>query len=373
MAPARPPFGRSTPTALLLAGGLGLGACIVQKGAPVESVGGDASAAAGPPLRASAAATHRFIGTAIMSGRLANPKANALIAREFNSLSPENEMKWESIEPQPGAFSFGPGDKLVAFAEQNGMRMRGHTLVWHSQLAPWVKGLKGEALRSAMAKHIAAVAGHFAGHIGQWDVVNEAIADGPTGALRDDSPFTALGEGFIAEAFKLARQADPKAQLIYNDYEIEGEGVPKSEAAFQLCKRLKEAGVPIDGVGFQMHVDPRQWPTAEQIRSNVARYAALGLIVEFTEVDVPVGELVGTIDEKLQQQATIAHDIVGACMAVDKCTGITFWGLTDSDSWLNDPHWGKLRGKGPHYPLLFNASLQPKPIVGRVDAAFSGK
>ena len=167
------------------------------------------------------------------------------------------------------------------------------------------------------------------------------------GALRDDSPFTAWARASSTRRSGWPAQADPKAQLFYNDYEIEGAGAPKSEAAYQLCKRLKEAGVPIDGIGFQMHVDPRKWPTAEQIRSNVARYAALGLIVEFTEVDVPVGEMPGTIDEKLQQQATVAHDIVAACMAVDKCTGITFWGLTDADSWLNDPQWGKLRGKSP--------------------------
>jgi len=369
----RPPFARTAVASFVLAGGLGVGACIVQKGVPVASVGGDASAPAGPSLRETAEKTHRYVGTAIMSGRLANAKAKALIAREFNSLSPENEMKWESIEPQPGQFQFEPGDKLVAFAEQNGIRMRGHTLVWHSQLAPWVQGLKGDALRTAMAKHVAAVAGHFAGRIGQWDVVNEALADGDNGGLRDDSPFTGLGEGFIGEAFKLAKQADPKAQLIYNDYEIEGVGPAKAEAAFQLCKRLKEAGIPIDGVGFQMHVDPRKWPSAEEIRNNVARYAALGLIVEFTEVDVPVGELTGSIEEKLKQQSTIAHDIVGACMAVDKCTGITFWGLADPDSWLNDPKWGKLRGKLPHYPLLFNANLQAKPIVAGVTDAFGGK
>jgi endo-1,4-beta-xylanase len=353
----------------LAAGALALGACIIHTPPGEPATPADE----GPPLRAAAEATHRYVGTAIMSGRLSSAPARALIGRQFNSLSPENEMKWESIEPQPGVFSFEAGDKLVDFAAKNGMRMRGHTLVWHSQLAPWVKGLQGEALRSAMAKHIAAVAGHFAGRIGQWDVVNEALADGDSGALRDDSPFTSLGEGFIAEAFKLAHQADPKAQLVYNDYEIEGPGAAKSEAAFQLCKRLKEAGVPIDGVGFQMHVDPRQWPTADQIRANVARYAALGLIVEFTEVDVPVGELSGTIDEKLQQQAKIAHDLVAACVAVDKCTGITFWGLADPDSWLNDPHWGKLRGKGPHYPLLFNGNYHAKPVVAAVEAAFRGK
>ncbi len=369
MRTSRAPVGRVVPS--LFVGSLALGACIIPKTAPVGEAG--TPVAEGPPLRAAATAAHRYIGTAIMSDRLGNAPARNLIARAFNSLSPENEMKWDSIEPQPGVFSFAAGDKMVAFAQQNGMRMRGHTLVWHSQLAQWVKGLKGEALRAAMSQHIAGVAGHFSGRIAQWDVVNEALADGAGGNLRDDSPFTSLGPGFIDDAFRLARQADPTAQLFYNDYEIEGGGTAKSEAAFQLCKRMKESGVPIDGVGFQMHVDPRHWPTAAQIRANVARYAALGLMVEFTEVDVPVGEMPGNIDDKLRRQGTIAHDIVAACMAVDKCTGITFWGLTDSDSWLNDPQWGKLRGRGPHHPLLFDKNFHPKPIVAAVAAAFAGK
>jgi endo-1,4-beta-xylanase len=359
---------------MVLAGSAVAG-CIIHDsgGAASSSVGANQlPASALRPMRQAGAAAHRRIGTALMSARLSNAKVSALVVREFDSLTPENEMKWEAIEPQPGRFNFDAGDKLVAFAGANGIRMRGHTLVWHSQLAFWVKGLKGDALRAAMTRHIQSVVGHWKGKIAQWDVVNEAIADGPNGELRPDSPFAVLGPTFIDEAFRLAHAADPDAQLFYNDYEIEDDDA-KSNAAYALCKRLKEAGVPIHGVGFQMHVDPRKWPTAEQIRANVARYAAAGLIVEFTEVDVAVGEMSGTIEEKLQRQATVAHDIVAACVAVDKCRGITFWGLTDADSWLNDPQWGKLRGKGPHYPLLFNSNLHPKPVVAAVEAAFHGK
>ena len=317
------------------------------------------------PLRQAGAAAHKRIGTALMSARLSNEKVRALVAREFDSLTPENEMKWESIEPQPGHFNFDGGDRLVAFAAENGMRMRGHTLVWHSQLAFWVKGLKADPLRAAMTRHIQTVVGHWKGKIAQWDVVNEAIADGPSGELRPDSTFAVLGPTFIDEAFRLAHAADPHAQLFYNDYEIEGDN-PKSDAAYALCKRLKAAGVPIDGIGLQMHVDPRSWPTAEQIRRNVERFAALGLLVEFTEVDVPVGSLPGDVDAKLKRQRELTRYIVGACVAVEKCSGITFWGLTDNDSWLNDAHWGAQRGRGPHYPLLFNGDMQPKPIVSGV-------
>jgi endo-1,4-beta-xylanase len=360
-------FIATVPAAAILVGG-----CIIHDSGAAAGgpVGGNLVPASElKPLRQAGAAAHRRIGTALMSARLSNGTTRAFVAREFDSLSPENEMKWEAIEPSPGHFSFEAGDQLVAFAGDNGIRMRGHTLVWHSQLAYWVKGLKADALRAAMARHIQSVVGHYKGKIAQWDVVNEAIADGPSGQLRPDSPFAVLGPTFIDEAFRLAHAADPDAQLIYNDYEIEGGDTPKGEAAYALCKRLKEAGVPITGVGFQMHVDPRQWPSADAIRRNMERYAALGLAIEITEMDVAVGELPGDINEKLKGQRTITHDIVAACVAVDKCSGMTFWGVTDADSWLNSAQWGKLRGKGPHYPLPFNTDMQPKPMAaGIIDA-----
>jgi endo-1,4-beta-xylanase len=373
-----PPIRRGKLSFVALAGTLAItcGGCIVQHGggAGGAAVGGNmVPPAEVKPLRQQAEAVHRRVGTALMSGQLDSAKVRTLVALHFDSLTPENEMKWEAVEPQPGSFSFGAGDKLVAFAAENGMRMRGHTLVWHSQLAPWVKTLSPDALRAAMASHIQGVVGHWKGKVAAWDVVNEAIADGESGELRPDSPFAPLGPTFIDEAFKLAHQVDPAAQLFYNDYEIEGEGSAKSEAAYRLCKRLKEAGVPIGGIGMQMHVDPRHWPAPDSIRRNLERYAALGLAIEFTEMDVPVGEIPGTIDEKLQQQRQIAHDIVAACVAVDKCAAITFWGLTDRQSWLSTAEWGRLRGRLPHYPLLFNNDYQPKPIVAGVLDALAGR
>ena len=352
---------------------LAAGGCVVPR-PPADTVSKDSAAGTeNPPLRAAAEAAHKRIGTALMSGRLNKPAARALVSRQFDSLSPENEMKWAFVEPLRGVFAFTAGERLVAFAEQNGMRMRGHTLVWHQQLAGWAKQLKGDALRAAVAEHIAGVAGHWRGRIGAWDVVNEALADGDSGSLRADSPFTALGPDFIDQAFRQAHAADPQAQLFYNDYEIEGVGAAKSEAAFALCKRLKEAGAPITGIGFQMHVDPRRWPPAEAIRANIARYAALGLLVEFTEMDVPVGELPGTAEQKLDGQRKIAHDIVATCVAEPACTAVTFWGLTDRDSWLNAPQWTKLRGDGPHRPLLFDADMHPKPVVQGLLDAFAGR
>jgi endo-1,4-beta-xylanase len=358
---------------------LGGPSCIIQHGAPAAAPAAAGAAAAAPrsapvaPLRAAAEAAHRRIGTALMSSRLDSARVRSLVANSFDSLTPENEMKWQTVEPRPGAFSFAAADRLVTFAAEHQMRMRGHTLVWHSQLAPWVKDLTGEALRAAMVRHVRGVVGHYRGRVAAWDVVNEAIADGPGGDLRADSPFTALGPTFIDQAFRVAHEVDPAAQLFYNDYEIEGEGTAKADAAFALCRRLKDAGVPIAGVGFQMHLDPRHLPGADSLRRNMQRFADLGLAVEITEMDVPVGEIPGAMDQKLERQRAIAHDVVAACVAVEGCTAVTFWGLTDGDSWLEDPHWGALRGRLPHHALLFDNAYQPKPIVLGVVDAFGGR
>jgi endo-1,4-beta-xylanase len=341
-----------------------------ESNAGVASAADSASpSATSSPLREAARHAHRYVGTALATYHFAEPRYQATAARHFNSLTPENEMKWEAIEPQSGTFAFDAGDRLAAFAAQNGMRVRGHTLVWHSQLASWVKSLSGDALHAAMIRHVQRVAGHFKGRIAQWDVVNEAIADGPSGELRPDSPFTALGESFIDDAFRAAHEADPDALLFYNDYDIEAPGTAKTEAALRLVKRLKDAGVPIHGVGFQMHVDPRHWPSAGEIRQNFEGFAALGVLVEITEMDVPVGEIAGTLEQKLAAQKTLTHDIFAACVAVPQCSGITLWAFNDEHSWLASPKWGALRGKLPHYPLPFDAGYEPKPMyTGMVDA-----
>ena len=321
----------------------------------------------GPALREAAKASGRHVGVALATWFFDDPRYEPLAAREFDSLTAENEMKWYAIEPDPDRFTFDAGDRLVDFAEKNGMRVRGHTLVWHSQLARWVKPLSGAALRDAMLRHVTRTAEHYRGRIAQWDVVNEAVDE--TGALRNDSPFSALGKEYIADAFRAAHRADAHAELFYNDYEIEDASTPKSQGAYELLRWLKESGVPLHGVGFQMHVEPRHWPSSEQMQATFERYAALGLKVELTEIDVPIGEIPGTTEQKLAAQKTIAEGIVRACLAVKACTGLTLWGLTDRHSWLSSPEWAHLRGNGPHLPLPFDEAYRRKPMhVGLVEA-----
>jgi endo-1,4-beta-xylanase len=325
------------------------------------------------PLCEAGARVHRRIGTALMSRHLANPRLRALVATDFDSLTAENEMKWQATEPQPGVFALAAGDRLVAFATEHGMRVRGHTLVWHSQLAGWVKTLSGDALREAMNRHIGTLVSHWRGRVAQWDVVNEVLADGSEGKLRE-TPFLKLGETYLDEAFRTAHAADPQALLFYNDFAIEaGQGDPKSDAAYRLCARLLAAGVPMHGIGMQMHVDPRHWPSATAIQRNFERFAGLGLVVEITELDVPVGEIPGSRDEKLRRQRTLAHDIVAACLKVPRCTGITLWGASDAVSWLNTARWSGLRGRGPHDPLAFDENLAPKPMYFGILDALSGR
>jgi endo-1,4-beta-xylanase len=344
-------------------------------GAPAGVTAADANAHPAaldaPPLRQAAERAGKKVGTAFMPNRLGEPVFGKVAGRHFDSLTPENEMKWDAIEPQQGTFRFEPADRLVAFAAENGMRVRGHTLVYHKQLASWVKDLSGDKLRAAVIAHVKGVVTHYKGKVAQWDVINEALSN--KGDLTSESLFTALGPMLFDDAFRAAHEIDPQAQLFYNDYDLEGSGTPKVEGLFKLLKRLKDAKVPIDGVGLQMHVDPRNWPPAAEIRKTMEQIAAMGLVVEITEMDIPIGEVAGTPAQKLEVQRTLTHDIVAACMAVKACTGVTFWGVTDAYSWLNDPEWARLRGRMPHLPLLFDAEYRPKPVFNGVADAFAGR
>ncbi|MDT0614929.1 endo-1,4-beta-xylanase [Streptomyces lancefieldiae] len=308
------------------------------------------SAEAADTLGSAAAGQGRYFGTAVAANHLGESAYAATLDREFTSVTPENEMKWDAVEGNRDTFTFGAADQIVNHARSQGMDVRGHTLVWHSQLPSWVSGLGAADLRTAMNNHINRVMGHYKGQIHSWDVVNEAFQDGGSGARRS-SPFQdKLGDGFIEEAFRTARAADPAAKLCYNDYNTDGVNA-KSNAVYAMVKDFKSRGVPIDCVGLQSHFNGAS-PVPADYRANLQRFADLGVDVQITELDI---EGSGTA------QADNYANVVKACLAVDRCTGITVWGVTDKYSW---------RSSGT--PLLFDGNYNEKPAYDAVLSALGG-
>ncbi|MFE6284288.1 endo-1,4-beta-xylanase [Streptomyces sp. NPDC057877] len=325
---------------------LGLASLLAAAG--VTALSGTAEAAS--TLGAAAAEKGRYFGTAVAGNRLSEAQYVSTLNTEFNSVTAENEMKWDAVEPSRGTFTFGAGDQIVNHAQSRGMSVRGHTLVWHSQLPSWVGNLAASELRSAMNNHINQVMGRYKGKIHSWDVVNEAFQDGSSGARRN-SPFQdKLGNGFIEEAFRTARAADPAAKLCYNDYNTDGVNA-KSNAVYNMVRDFKSRGVPIDCVGFQSHFNSAS-PVPSDYQANLQRFADLGVDVQITELDI---EGSGT------SQANSYSNVVRACLAISRCTGITVWGVTDKYSW---------RSSGT--PLLFDGNYNKKPAYTAVLNALGG-
>ena len=319
-------------------------------------------APAASPLVDAARIADRRVGAAVQSSLLAGePLYASTFERHFDAVTPEYEMKWDVNEPEPGRFDFSRGDRIVEFAEARGQWVRGHTLVWHQQLPSWIEGLSSAELRVAFEDHIRGVAGHYAGRVHAWDVVNEAVADGG-GGLRDTPFLRGLGPDYVADAFRLAREADPQALLYYNDYGAEGLG-PKSDRVYALVEDLVKRGVPIDGVGLQMHVSAASLPAAGDVAANMRRLADLGLTVNISEMDVRIRDLAGGLDGRLERQGQVYQELVGVCVAEPACDGVTFWGFTDAHSWIDGFF-------GPDDPLLFDEDYAPKPAFFGVEAAF---
>ncbi|MGE5125330.1 MAG: endo-1,4-beta-xylanase [Betaproteobacteria bacterium] len=313
------------------------------------------------PLRDAAATSGVLMGTAVFSSGLASePVYAAAAGRHFNYLTAEWEMKWDPVQKTQGVFDFSGGDAIVAFAESRGMQVKGHTLVWHQALPKWVEALSPPELRIALEDHIRTVVGHYRGHVRAWDVVNEAIDD-TTYGLRSTVFSRGLGDDYVAEAFRLARRADPDAELVYNDYG--GEGMNrKSDAIYALVSDLKARGVPIDGVGLQMHVSASGFPAPAEIAANVKRLADLGLRVNFSELDVQIRNLPGDTASRLARQRQVYHDVVAACLAVPRCEAVTLWGFTDAHSWVDAAF-------GADDPLLFDEQYRVKPAFYGVEDA----
>ncbi len=279
-----------------------------------------------------------------------------LLADRFDSLTPENQLKWEVVHPGRETFDFGPADGIVAFAEEHGMPLRGHALMWHDQNPAWLLAqaprLSDEELREVLREHITTVVGRYAGRIAQWDVANEILDD--SGALRTENPFIGrLGIGIVADAFRWAHEADPDAILFLNDYNVEAIG-PKSDAYLALARDLLAEDVPLGGFGVQGHL-ALQYPYPSTLEANLRRFAELGLDVAITELDVRMQLAGDPTETQLTAQADSYRRVAEACMAMEACASITVWGSPDSYSWVP----GFFPGQGAATP--FDDDLSPKP------------
>jgi len=310
-----------------------------------------------------------------------------IVKAQFNTVSPENALKWEVVHPQPGVYAFELGDRYVRFGTDNGMFVIGHTLVWHSQTPRWVfedasgKPLGRDALLERMRDHIYTVVGRYRGRIKGWDVVNEALEE--DGTLRKSPWLNIIGEDYLAKAFQYAHEADPSAELYYNDYSMENPA--KRAGGVALIRKLLAAGAPVNAVGLQGH-QKMDWPSAAQEDSTISAFAALGVKVNITELDVDalpravrsagadvsanaapstaLNPYSAGLPDSMQQALAVRYaDLFRVFVkhreAIDR---VTFWGVADGDSWLNG--W-PVRGR-TSYPLLFDRNGLPKPAFNAV-------
>jgi endo-1,4-beta-xylanase len=314
-----------------------------------------------------------------------DPRGAAIVAAQFNTISPENVMKWEVIHPRVDSYNFGPADEYVAFGQKYKMFIVGHNLVWHSQVPRWVfqneKGapLSREALLTRMKEHITTVVTRYKGKIGGWDVVNEALNE--DGTLRQSQWLNIIGEDYLVKAFQYAHEADPHCELYYNAYSIENEA--KRKGAVELIRKLQAAGVKVAAMGLQGH-DSLDWPTLQQQEDTINAFAALGLKIAISELDVDVlprpgransADVSATSTAGANPYANGLPDDIQQALAkryadlfaifvkhAGVMSRVTFWGVTDGDSWKND---FPVRGR-TNYPLLFDRDGKPKPAFDSV-------
>ena len=316
------------------------------------------------------------------------PEADAVIDRHFNCAVAENCMKSECLQPAEGMFDFRVADKFVSYCQKHQLKVIGHCLVWHSQAPDWMftdgysaRPASKEVLRERMIKHIKTVVGHYKGQVHGWDVVNEAIED--DGSFRKSPFYNLLGEEFIELAFRAAHEADPDAELYYNDFSMAGPA--KREAVCRLVRNLKAKGLRIDGVGMQSH-NGLDYPNLTEYEKSIDAFAACGVKVMITELDInvlPNPQSFGGADisqnfeyqQKLNPYANglpkdKAKELEERWMSLfniyyrhrDQISRINLWGISDGGSWLNG--W-PIAGR-TNYPLLFDRQYQPKPVVQKI-------
>ena len=331
-----------------------------------------------------------LMGTALNTGQIKEVDAvqTALITKEFNAITPENDLKWEQIHPKKDTYNFDVSDAYVAFGNKNKMHVVGHTLLWHSQLAPWVHEIKNkDTLVHHITNHINTIAGRYKGKIASWDVVNEALNE--DGSPRESIFYKLFGdESYLELAFKLAAKAAPDTQLVYNDYNLWKPA--KREGVIRIVKNLQAKGIKVDGVGMQAHWS-LDGPSLEDIENSIIAYSDLGVKVMFTELDITVlpnpWELDGAAVEQSYERyendpkmnpypnglteeiklkiAKRYEDIFNLFLKhKDKISRVTFWGVNDGQSWLNN--W-PIKGR-TNYPLLFGRDNKPKEVYNNVIA-----
>jgi endo-1,4-beta-xylanase len=305
-------------------------------------------------LRTLAAAKGRLIGSALDRGfRYTGTDGvtfRTTLAHEFSVLTPENDMKHERIHPARDVYRFEPADSLVTFADASGIKVRGHNLIWHQQLASWLTSgsWTSDEARALLIDHVTKLVSHYRGRVLEWDVVNEGLAD--NGSLRTGFWFDHIGRDYIELAFRTARAADPNVALFFNDYNIEGIN-PKSDSLYAMVRDFQARGVPIDGIGLESHFQLGGVPAS--LGANIARFGALGLKVHITELDVRMP--LPSTAAQLQTQAQNYRDVVSTCFGLTACDLVVMWGFTDKESWIPNafPGWGAA--------LVLDSSYQPKP------------
>jgi endo-1,4-beta-xylanase len=308
-----------------------------------------------PPLRELAAARGLYVGAAVSPRPLRCEDAyGQVLGHELNALTTENALKFGPVHPEPERYSFEDADLIVDFAEEHDMLVRGHTLVWHNAVPEWISTAEftPEVWNDVLHDHIATVVGRYQGRVHVWDVVNEAIGDGGPGDLRDTLWVRGVGPDYIDKAFRWAHEADPDALLFYNDYGAEGMG-GKSQQVYDLVAGMLERGVPIHGVGLQMHLTLGEIPDPDQVRANIERLGALGLQVHITEMDLRLPT--DPSPRLYERQAEVYRELSTVCLEAENCTAFVMWGFTDRYSWI--PQFFPGMGEG----LIFDDRYRRKP------------
>jgi endo-1,4-beta-xylanase len=321
-----------------------------------------------PGLKDLGALSGHLIGSVVQVGYRMIPQYEETLVREFNFVVPEEATIWLFIEPTRGNYSFGLMDLAVNQAEAARQRIRGEPIVDNqpTRLPGWLNAtLSAADLQTVMEDHVRLIVERYRGRVAEWVVVHEGVAQ--DGSLRNSLFLQKLGSGYIADAFRIAHAADPDAILIYNDYAADGVN-PKSDGVYNLMKDLLQQGVPVHGVGLEMHVggvfDSLE-PIPTTVRENIRRFADLGLQVFISEIDVELRNFPGDETAKLERQREVYHDIVADCLAERGCKSINFWGFTDKYSWINNPVFGICCDE----PCPFDANYLPKPAYSGVNDA----